>query len=306
MVKLYETPVLILGFRRPSNITRIIDAIRPSTPQKIFFAVDGPRPGKTEELTLVLQTQKAIKSIDWECDVRVRFRDQNLGIRKAVPDAVSWVLDSNCEVIVIEDDAIPGPDLLDYMKNQLENFRDDPSVAHVSGYNLVPREKLSRPTDLSRRSIYPESYLWGTWATAWTIYNDDIEDYRSIVQKMNLSKVEKMIWRINFRMANKDLIQSWAYRWIASMWRENKSCISPNVNLTTYVGSQDGTHTRKKSNVVELAVMEACGVQDLNFMTIDGAADNWISQRIFHAKPPGLLLHFLTYLALWALSKFRS
>ena len=185
MVILFETPVLILGFRRPANITRIIDAIRPSTPQKIFFAVDGPRSGKTEELTLVLQTQKAIKSIDWECDVRVRFRDQNLGIRKAVPDAVSWVLDSNSEVIVIEDDAIPGPDLLDFMKNQLENFRDDSSVAHVSGYNLVPREKLSRPTDLIRRSIYPESYLWGTWARAWTIYSDNVDDYRSIVQEMN-------------------------------------------------------------------------------------------------------------------------
>ena len=119
---LFTTPILILGFRRPANIVKIVDAIRPQSPQKIFFAVDGHRPGKVEEQTLVLQTQKAIESIDWDCDLSVRFREQNLGIRKAVPDAVSWALESSSEVIVIEDDAIPGPHLLDFMKNQLRIY----------------------------------------------------------------------------------------------------------------------------------------------------------------------------------------
>ena len=304
MVILFETPVLILGFRRPANITRIIDAIRPNAPQLIFFAVDGPRPENEEDKNLVLQSQKAIENIDWKCEVRVRFRDQNLGIRKAVPDAVTWALESNSEVIVIEDDAIPGPDLLEYMSNQLEKFRDDSGVAHVSGYNLVPTEKLSDASNPIRLSIYPESYLWGTWAESWKMYEDNIDDYGSIVRKMSFNRVEKIIWRINFRMAQKDLIQSWAYRWIASMWRENKVCISPNVNLTTYVGSQDGTHTRRKSRVVELEVMDADAITWSSFTRIDELADKWISRKIFHSNPSGLCMHFLTYIALWALSKF--
>ena len=301
---LFITPILILGFRRPANINRIIDAIRSDAPKLIYFAVDGPRLGKAEEDNLVLQTQKAIENIDWECEVRVRFRDQNLGIRKAVPDAVSWALESSSEVIVIEDDAIPGPDLLEFMRNQLEKFRDDTCVAHVSGYNLVPDEKLSNASDLVRLSIYPESYLWGTWAESWKMYNDSIDDYGSIVRKMSFNRAEKVIWRINFRMAQNELIQSWAYRWIASMWRENKVCISPNVNLTTYVGSQDGTHTRRKSRVVELEVMDADARKWSSFTRIDELADKWISRKIFHSNPSGLCMHFLTYIALWALSKF--
>ena len=303
MVSLFETPVLILGFRRPANIAKIIDAIRPNSPKIIFFAVDGPRPGKTEDETLVLQTQKAIENIDWECEVRVRFRDQNLGIRKAVPDAVSWALESSSEVIVIEDDAIPGPDLLEFMRNQLEKFREDTRVAHVSGYNLVPDEELSNTSDLIRLSIYPESYLWGTWAESWKMYKDDIDDYGSIVRNMSFNRVEEIVWRINFRMAQKDLIQSWAYRWIASMWRENKVCISPNVNLTTYVGSQDGTHTRRKSRVVEIEVATTAAQIESTSAVSDSKADKWISQSVFHSSLTGLVIQYLAYAALTLLRK---
>lgn len=303
---LETSPILILGFRRPENIGKIIDAIRPNYPRKIYFAVDGPRKGKKGELELVIQTQLAINSIDWECDLQIRFRDQNLGIRKAVPDAVSWVLESNNEVIVIEDDAIPGPDLLVFMQNQLESLRNDLNVAHVSGYNLVPLHEISVPSNLTRGSIYPESYLWGTWVRAWTMYNDDIEDYRSIVQKMNFSRFEKLIWRINFRMANKDLIQSWAYRWIASMWRENKICISPNMNLTTYVGTEDGTHTVRKSQVTELKVSKIDEWVTNVSGEVDHTADKWISHKIFHASPLGLIVHVAAYVALVAIKLQRK
>jgi hypothetical protein len=300
---LFTTPILILGFRRPANITRIIDAIRPDTPKFIFFAVDGPRTGRTEEETLVLQTQKAIENIDWECEVRVRFREQNLGIRKAVPDAVSWALESSSEVIVVEDDAIPGPDLLEFMRNQLEKFREDTRVAHVSGYNLVPNEELSNASDLIRLSIYPESYLWGTWAESWKIYKDIIDDYGPIIRNMRFNRVEEIIWRINFRMAQKDLIQSWAYRWIASMWRENKVCISPNVNLTTYVGSQDGTHTRRKSRVVEIEVATTAAQIESMSAALDRKADKWISRSVFKSSLIGSFNHCLAYCALSVLKK---
>jgi len=300
---LFTTPILILGFRRPANIVKIVDAIRPNTPKSIFFAVDGPRTGKTEDQTLVLQTQKAIENIDWDCEVSVRFRDQNLGIRKAVPDAVSWALESSSEVIVIEDDAIPGPALLEFMSNQLEKFREDTRVGHVSGYNLVPDEELSNSSDLIRFTIYPESYLWGTWAESWKMYKDDIDDYGSIVRKMSFNRVEEIIWRINFRMAQKDLIESWAYRWIASMWRENKVCISPNINLTTYVGHQDGTHTRRKSRVVEIGVATNAVQIRSTSAILDRKADKWISQSVFHSSLTGLVIQYLAYAALTLLRK---
>jgi hypothetical protein len=305
-IRLFSTPVLILGFRRPDNISKIIDAIRPNSPKVIFFSVDGPRKENRNDLELVMQTQLAIRGIDWDCDLKVRFREDNLGIRKAVPDAVSWALESNSEVIVIEDDAVPGPDLLMFMQNQLKLYRNDLNVAHVSGYNLAPLHEISVPRNLTRGSIYPESYLWGTWARAWNLYSDNIGDYGAVVRKMNINKIEKLTWFLNFRMAHRDLIQSWAYRWIASMWRGNKICISPNMNLTTHIGSKDGTHTRRKSQVNELWISSIEEFETNISSDVDYAADKWISHSIFHASPRGLIGNAIAYLALAAIKLQRK
>jgi len=305
-ILLFSTPVLILGFRRPDNILKIIEAIRPNRPRVIFFAVDGARKGRKDDLDLVIQTQLAIRSIDWSCDLKIRFRDENMGIRKAVPDALSWVLESNGEVIVIEDDAIPGPDLLVFIQSQLKLFRNDSNVAHVSGYNLVPPNEISSPRNLTRGSIYPESYLWGTWARAWNLYSDNIGDYKTVVRKMDLNKMEKVVWFLNFRMAHHDLIQTWAYRWMATMWRENMKCISPNVNLSTYVGSKDGTHTRRKSHVTELKISKIDEQLANLSRGVDLAADKWVSRKIFHASPHGVAAHAMAYAALGAIKLQRK
>ena len=107
-------------------------------------------------------------------------------------------------------------------------------------------------------------------------------------------------------MASKDLIQSWAYRWIASMWRENIKCISPNMNLTTYVGSEDGTHTRRKSQIIELKVSKTDEWVTNVSADVDHAADKWISQKIFHASPIGLVVHAMAYVALAAIKLQRK
>ena len=42
--------------------------------------------------------------IDWDATVHTRFREANVGLRRSVVDAVSWVTGEHGEVIVIEDD----------------------------------------------------------------------------------------------------------------------------------------------------------------------------------------------------------
>jgi len=282
-------PILVLGFRRSENIGNIIDAIRPSLPKLVYFAVDGPRQGHPDDALLVIKTQKAINAIDWDCEVSTLFRVENLGLRHAVPEAVSWVLAEQKSVIVIEDDAIPGTELLEFMSSQLILHEPNPKVAHVSGYNLVPKSQISNKDSATRGSIYPESYLWGTWSRAWIHYDDNLPDLGNLLKNSNLSTYAKIIWWLNFRMAQKNLINTWAYRWIASMWREDLHCISPNMNLTTYVGQDDGTHTKRKSRIIELPVLSINPYLDGPDVSIDQHADTWVSKNVFHASAFGVI-----------------
>ncbi len=291
-------PILILGFKRPENVLKIIEAIRPQAPGKVYFAVDGPRPEKTSDFLQVAKTQSAIESIDWECEVYTRFRETNLGLRRAIPDAVSWVLMNEDRLIVIEDDAIPGPQVLQFMSSQLSVFEEDDSIFHISGYNLVPVSEITNPDYKTRASRYPESYLWGSWSRAWKHYRDDLSGSQEFVKSSDLNYKEKLIWRLNFKMAELDLINTWAYRWIYSIWINEGKCISPNRNLTKYVGQVDGTHTKRKTKVNELSIAPVDDLEDSSKADKDFLADTWISRNVFHANPLGLMEQVAAFLVL--------
>lgn len=300
-------PILILGFTRHENILKIIDAIRPHKPKKVYFAVDGPRAKKTDEFLKVAKTQRAIEAIDWECDVRTRFREVNLGLRFAIPDAVTWVLGNEVSVIVIEDDAIPGPEVLQFISSQLKYFDEVESVFHVSGYNLVPKHQLTSPNLKSRFSKYPESYLWGTWSRAWKSYTDDLSGWKEHVMTADWSLKERVIWRINFRMAERDLIHTWAYRWIYAIWENKGMCISPNVNLMTYVGQVNGTHTRGRSSRIEIPVESIEPViMEYRKPILDTLADAYISREDFKATSLGVVLQSLIFFILLVNSKLEK
>ena len=294
-------PILILGFKRPENVIEIIEAIRPESPRKVYFAVDGPRANKPLDFLEVAKTQSAIHSIDWDCDVYTRFRETNLGLRRAIPDAVSWVLMNEDRLIVIEDDAIPGPQVLQFMSSQLNEFKDDNSVFHVSGYNLVPVNELTNPESTIRISRYPESYLWGSWSRAWKYYRDDLSGSKEFIKSSDLNYKEKIIWRLNFKMAELDLIHTWAYRWIYSMWINEGKCISPNRNLTNYVGQVDGTHTKRKTKVNELPIVHVDDLAYSSHADKDFRADTWISSNVFHANLLGLMEQVAAFLALFSI-----
>jgi len=56
---------------------------------------------------------------------------------------------------VIEEDVVVGPKFLDFMNLMLDNYKNENSIGHISGYNVVPRKHIS--TKDARLTRYPES-----------------------------------------------------------------------------------------------------------------------------------------------------
>ena len=85
-----ETPVLLLGYNRPEQMRGLIRSLADVKPKLILLSVDGPKTNRTKDVELVGQTQEMINEITWDAEIRTRFRESNLGLRKAVVDAVTW------------------------------------------------------------------------------------------------------------------------------------------------------------------------------------------------------------------------
>ena len=289
-------PVLLLGFNRPEKMSQLITALSINKPDLILMSVDGPREQNSIDAGLVRQTQETAALITWPATVVTRFRNENLGLRSAVVDAVTWATSEYGKVIVIEDDCIPGPDFVPFSTNMLERFKNEPSIGHINGYNLVASENLLSPGSQIRLTRYPESYAWATWERAWEKYDNDLtwasQCTLQELQKITHSYVGALRWRINFADAKSERIQTWAYRWLASMWRNNLSIIAPSANLVRYDGHEDGTHTRRKARWTELPITKQ-GFNDqhesLNSPFHDEKADQWIAKQVFRENTLGII-----------------
>lgn len=287
------TPVLLLAYNRPDKLHGLIDALRPLAPQLVYVVVDGPKPGSDADAARVQAVRDAVAAIDWTTDVHTRFRPENVGLRRSVVDGVGWATSEHGQVIVMEDDIVPGPNVIPYLEHMLERYRDDPTIAHVSGYNVVPADVLASPGRGSRLSIYPESYVWATWDRAWRLYDDDLSwagtRRTRDLRRVTGSRFGALRWRQNFADARAGRISTWAYRWVASMWAHDLRMVSPNVNLVRYSGHDDGTHTVMRVAWQEQPVYDG-PIEPLlaDAGPLDGPAEAWLNRVIFAGTPYGV------------------
>lgn len=288
-----QTPLLILAYNRPDKVRGLIDRLRPLAPAQLMVVVDGPKPGNVADAAKVAAVQDAVEGIDWAAKVDTRFRPVNLGLRASVVDAVSWATSKYGQVVVLEEDVLPGPDFLPYAEHMLDHYRDDDRIAHISGYNVVPPGKLSNTTEHSRLTVYPESIAWATWERAWRYYDDDltwalecsVDDLVAVTGTLSAA----LRWKLNFHDAAAGRISTWAYRWIASMWSQGALTLSPNRNLVTYVGQNEGTHTLTSPSWSELPLYD--GPREALLSTAanrDVSADAWVNRTVFGGTPLGV------------------
>jgi len=285
------TPLLLLAYNRPDKVQRLIDTLRPQAPQKLMVTVDGPKPGNETDAAKVAAVHRVIESIDWTDDIELRLRPVNLGLRRAVADAVTWATEKYGEVIVAEEDILPGPLFVPYATHMLEKYRDDATVAHISGYNIVPPAQLSG--NGSRFTVYPESIAWATWGRAWANFDDSMQwganATTAELAKVTGGTVSALRWKQNFADAASGRISTWAYRWIASMWSKGQLTLSPNHNLVTYAGYDEGTNSLLKAPWDELALYTGNLSALVDGPVVrDATADAWTNRRVFGGTVPGL------------------
>ena len=271
-------------------------------PPIVFVALDGPRDGHPTDRERVDDCKRAVDAIDWTTDVRTRYLSTNSGLELAIPDALTWALESQESIVVIEDDVVVGPDLLKFTGRCLELYRDRPDISHVSGYNVVPIDELSHPDAPARLSLFPESFAWATWKRAWEHYDPelswalqaDIGELRAVLG----TTAAALRWKEIFADAEHRRISTWAYRWIGSIWANGATCVSPNENLITYTGYTDGTHTRRKARWSEQPIGTP-SIDDLSHnIVIDPLAERYVLERVFRGTPAGVAVGAVESLAL--------
>lgn len=99
---MYKIPVLFVIFKRKDVSLRSLERLKEIKPSKLYIAGDGPRKGVAGEAEAVAETRKAIlDAINWDCDVKTRFQEKNLGCSLGVYSAISWLFENEEYGIII-------------------------------------------------------------------------------------------------------------------------------------------------------------------------------------------------------------
>jgi hypothetical protein len=250
-----KTPVLFLVFNRLDTTRQVFHTIWEAKPPRLYLASDGARASKEDETGIVQAVRDFIMSnIDWECEVKTLFRNENLGCRNAVSGAIDWFFENEEMGIILEDDCLPCSGFFGFCETLLEKYKNDTRIMCISGNNFSPG-KFDNNYSYFLSEI-PFIWGWATWRRAWKLNDHTLNVYKEI-QPLNISlssnpKASKMWWkRIGKTVSG--LVDTWDYLWTFTNLINNGLTIIPKNNLVTNIGigHVDSTHTNKvKQNFV--------------------------------------------------------
>jgi hypothetical protein len=244
-----EAPVLLIVWNRPAETRLVLESLRRARPKRLFVAGDGPREGSDSDARLIAETQQAVAElVDWPCDLRTSYSEDNQGCRRAVVRAIDWFFANVPAGIILEDDCVPHPDFFAFCSLMLDRFWDDTRIMSIAGDNSAGVSSVAGQSYCFVR--YPHIWGWATWRRAWRLYDRDLELWDMLRESGQEGDVfsfdaERETWVPIFnRLRDEGVPDTWDWQWAATCFLHSGLSVQPTVNLVRNVGfNQSATHT---------------------------------------------------------------
>ena len=283
-----KTPVLLIHFNRPSSTRRQIELLKSVAPERVWVLCDGARPSKASDASKVIEVRQLLDDLPWQCEVRKCYRDTNLGCFRNISEGITWFLDE-CEAgIIIEDDVLPDPSFFRFAGELLQKYASAEDVFAIAGHN---RRSEALPIEQDYGfSNYFECWGWATWKRAWDHLDVDLsawrdrQSWRSICKRVLPNARARLYWDYMFRQVACNRRDSWAYRYLLTIWKEGGSVLIPNLNLTENIGfTEEGTQTAHFAGLEALSHEQHFPLRHPVGTCVDPVIDHWFEDGV-HSK----------------------
>jgi hypothetical protein len=283
------TPVLFCIFRRSGLVRETFERLRAARPTRLFVHADGPRPSREGEAEECAAARAVTDQIDWPCEVKRLYREENLGCGPAVSSALDWFFSEVEEGIILEDDCLPEPGFFDFAREMLGRYRTEERVMHVAGMGFEPAG-LPPGADAF---LSPMPFIWGwaTWRRAWRRYRYELplaEEREKVLRQECPTSQMRDYWRRKFAATADGEIRTWDYQWVYTLWQQGGWAVTPTRSLIRNIGfGAESTHT---SAAVDGYAPLATGAKTADF-TVDELFDRMtlareIFDRLFEPMEP--------------------
>ncbi|MDC1393453.1 nucleotide-diphospho-sugar transferase [Flavobacteriaceae bacterium] len=242
----YDIPILFIVYKRIDVSLKVFNEIKKIKPKQLFICSDGFK--SNADMKMVLSLRKTLlNNINWDCDLKLLFREKNLGCGLNVSSSISWFFEHVEHGIILEDDCLPSESFFHFSKQMLTLYRDNDNVSHISGSNLNVNYHFKQDYLFSNYTLV---WGWATWRKSWKNFNynmDSFEDsyFKKLCRNKFSSYEEANFWFKtikDIKMRNNNV---WANRWLYSILINDKMSIIPKFNLIQNIGfDNEATNTK--------------------------------------------------------------
>ncbi|WP_162937604.1 methyltransferase, TIGR04325 family [Indioceanicola profundi] len=237
------SPVALFVYARPLHAARTLRALQANAfadqTDLIVFS-DGPR--GPQDASAVAAVREVVRTARGFQSVTLVEHERNRGLAHNIIEGVTKVVEQHGRVIVVEDDLVTSPNFLRFMNNGLTCYEADDRVASIHGYCYPVRDL---PETFFLRGA--DCWGWATWARAWKLFNPDgaallkeLKD-RNLTRRFDLDGAMGYTAMLEAQIAGRN--NSWAVRWHASAFLQEKLTLYPGRSLVHNIGNdQSGTH----------------------------------------------------------------
>jgi len=227
-----NSSVLIIGYRRYSNIVKLIRSSLEMSTRRVYLALDGlGEIDQVERNSFLTQIDDLLR--DNESRFICWMRDSNLGPAVSVITAIDWFFTKESQGIILEDDLIISPQTLAYFDEALDFYLADVKVQLISGSQFWDFSASHCETPWSS---YPITWGWATWRERWQQAREIffINKYRKLTE---LKLREELFWQVGCDRCLCGLQDAWDILFATYLISNKKICIFPAVNLISNVGA---------------------------------------------------------------------
>ena len=248
-------PIALFVYNRVNHLKKTIESLvenKHAEKSLLYIFSDGPK--HDTDASDVNQVRHYLKTITGFKKVIINESPNNKGLANSIIAGVTDILSQYERVIVLEDDLVTSPYFLDYMNQGLELYSSDTQVASIHGYTYPTKNTL--PDTFFLRGA--DCWGWATWKDRWSIFESNGPYLLDRLKKTNQTYAFDFNGTYPFTNMLEDQINgkndSWAVRWHASTFLENKLTLYPGLSFVQNIGNDNtGTHcSQTQSFNVEL------------------------------------------------------
>jgi len=279
-------PIVLFTYNRPEHTRLTVEALKAnkyaSESDLIVFS-DGHKndrdKAKVDEVRAYLKTITGFQSY------KIIERKKNIGLAANIIDGVTQMVNEYGKIIVLEDDLITSPYFLQYMNEGLDLYEKEEDVISIHGYMYPVRKKLPETFFIKGADCWG----WGTWRRGWDIFKADGQE---LLKELETRKLQREFdyngsypYTKMLKKTIKGEIGSWAIRWYASAFLNNKLTLYPGRSLVFHNGSDGSGINCSENSIYDVKLsLEPVNVSSIKIEESNPAKKNMIHHFRYRMK----------------------